>query len=723
MNERFARAGVIARIELTHEPDFVLGSITVRPSLREIGGPGFLETIDPRVMQVLVALARAEGRTVSRDDLIESCWDGLIVGEDAINRCIGRLRKVAEASGNAFAVETIPRVGYRLQIAKAPPAAPEPEHPAPPLAQPLPAQPTEPAHSTETPSVVPQMSTAGATASGLSRRGAPLLALLGVVLLLSLVGLGLVMFHRPANPEQPRNFPAASFQNLSSDRNTGPAALKSAAATPVEASVAVLPFVNMSGDPKQEYFSDGFSEELINDLANVPHLNVASRTSSFAFKDKLESIKTIARALDVHAVVEGSVREAGNRVRITAQLIDASDGYHLWSADYTRSLTDILSVQDEVARAIAAALTHRLVPANPRPRIDPAVYHQYLEGVHQFYEPAPAGWRSALGIFEQVTLRAPGFADGFAWLSNAAMVLAYNSDAAPASDFAIASAAAQRALSLDSQNQRARFDREEVELGTWRWQAAASDIRILIGQNPNGFYSLLGLWNYYAGLGFPDHALAAWQRMRAFQPEYYRDDLVTIWAFDEAGRFQDLIRVAEAQLVRNPRDTYRLAFLCSADAATDQIAKARSVGERLRGLQNGFDSTFYSQDCQFYIAMASGDRPAALKLLQIWESEFPEKGLYGPNVTGILADAFGATYVLLTDYDKANSWFERAYERREPAFFPYFYLRGFGYEKAIEKYRQTQGYKALAAKPLFKTWQAEHDRIASALAAHRDPLN
>jgi TolB-like protein/tetratricopeptide (TPR) repeat protein len=498
---------------------------------------------------------------------------------------------------------------------------------------------------------------------------------------------------------------------------------QSVPALPAEASIAVLPFVNMSGDPKKEYFSDGFSEELINDLANVPRLNVVSRTSSFAFKDKNENIKTIARALDVHAVVEGSVREAGDRVRITAQLINASDGYHLWSADYTRNLTDILSVQDEVARTIAAVLTHRLVPATPRPRIDPAVYRQFLEGIHQFYGPAPAGWHNALATFEQVTLRAPDFADGFAWLSNTAMVLAYNSDAAPASDFAFASAAAQRALSLDPHNQRARFDREVVELGTWRWQAAASDIRVLIGQNPNGVYSLLGLWNYYAGLGFPERALAAWQRMRTFQPEYYRNDLVTVWALDETGRFQDLITVAQAQLVRNPRDTYRLAFLCSADAATGQIAQAQSLGERLRSLQNDSDSIFYFQDCRFYIAVAAGDRPEALRLLQMWESEFPEKGLYGPNLTGISAGAFGATHVLLADYDKANTWFERAYERREPALFPYFCLRGFGYEAALEKYRQTPGYKAFAAKPLFREWQAEHDRIAAALAAHRDPLN
>lgn len=118
MNE-LVRAGVIARVELGHEPEFALGPIQVRPSRREIVGAGTHGIIEPRVMQVLVALARAKGDILTRDDLIESCWDGVIVGEDAIQRCVGQLRKLAEASGNAFAIETIPRVGYRLKVAKA----------------------------------------------------------------------------------------------------------------------------------------------------------------------------------------------------------------------------------------------------------------------------------------------------------------------------------------------------------------------------------------------------------------------------------------------------------------------------------------------------------------------------------------------------------------------------------------------------------------------------
>jgi len=117
MNERTNGTSAIARIDLAHEADFTLGPIRVRPSRRELVSDGRRETLEPRVMRVLVALARALGDVLSRDDLIESCWDGVIVSEGAINRCVGQLRKIAEASGNAFAIQTVARVGYRLTAA------------------------------------------------------------------------------------------------------------------------------------------------------------------------------------------------------------------------------------------------------------------------------------------------------------------------------------------------------------------------------------------------------------------------------------------------------------------------------------------------------------------------------------------------------------------------------------------------------------------------------
>src|SRR5262249_1052131 len=145
-----------------------------------------------------------------------------------------------------------------------------------------------------------------------------------------------------------------------------------------------LPFTNMSGDPSKDYFSDGISEELLNQLANVSELRVAARTSSFAFKGKNQDIRNIARALNVRAVLQGTVRDAAHHIRIAAQLTNAGDGYRLWSKTYDRDLRNILSLQDEIARAITASLTHSLLGASAKPAagapIDPEAYRKYLEG-------------------------------------------------------------------------------------------------------------------------------------------------------------------------------------------------------------------------------------------------------------------------------------------------------------------------------------------------------
>ena len=131
-------------------------------------------------------------------------------------------------------------------------------------------------------------------------------------------------------------------------------------------SIAVLPFVNMSSDVEQEYFSDGLSEELLNLLAKIPELNVASRSSAFQFKGEKFDLKEVAKKLDVDHVLEGSVRKAGNQVRITAQLIKADDGYHMWSETYDRSLDNIFAIQDEISAAVVAALKIELLGVAPQ---------------------------------------------------------------------------------------------------------------------------------------------------------------------------------------------------------------------------------------------------------------------------------------------------------------------------------------------------------------------
>ena len=177
-------------------------------------------------------------------------------------------------------------------------------------------------------------------------------------------------------------------------------------------SIAVLPFANMSADRENEYFSDGLSEEIINALAHIPELKVTARTSAFAFRGKEQDIRTIAKALDVRTVLEGSVRRFGNRLRVTAQLIDAADGYHVWSERYDRELSDVFAIQDEIAQAIATALrltlTKEKAPRRPTANLD--AYETYLKARYYQWKLLPEFAARSKAYYEETLALDPQLA-------------------------------------------------------------------------------------------------------------------------------------------------------------------------------------------------------------------------------------------------------------------------------------------------------------------------
>ncbi len=217
-------------------------------------------------------------------------------------------------------------------------------------------------------------------------------------------------------------------------------------------SIAVLPFVNMSGDSENEYFSDGISEEILNSLAQMPGLQVAARTSSFSFKGHTKEFPDIARELEVRMVLEGSVRKQGNRVRITAQLIDASKGFHVWSQTYDRDLKDIFAIQDEIAHAIADELQVKLAAAHDDGKSDTkdlVAYDEYLKGMQLWQAREEPNLRAAEALFRSALKRDPDFAKAWAGLALVWLVLPEwtNEPLAPA--WAIARDAAEHASALD----------------------------------------------------------------------------------------------------------------------------------------------------------------------------------------------------------------------------------------------------------------------------------
>ncbi|HET6566273.1 MAG TPA: hypothetical protein VFG52_12740, partial [Xanthomonadales bacterium] len=192
-------------------------------------------------------------------------------------------------------------------------------------------------------------------------------------------------------------------------------------------SVAVLPFVNMSSDPEQEYFSDGISEEILNSLAKVKDLNVAGRTSSFAFKGENQDLRKVGEALSVQHILEGSVRKSGNKVRITAQLIKVDDGYHLWSESYDRELDDVFAIQDEIAGAILEQLKAHLLDGESiqvaSVRADSAAYDLYLLAKQRIYERTRPALESATELLDRALTIDANYAPAYAQRAIATMLL------------------------------------------------------------------------------------------------------------------------------------------------------------------------------------------------------------------------------------------------------------------------------------------------------------
>ena len=243
------------------------------------------------------------------------------------------------------------------------------------------------------------------------------------------------------------------------------------AATP-ENSIAVLPFVNISDDAQNEYFSDGLTEELLNLLAQVEGLKVAARTSSFSFKGANADIATVAEQLMVSHILEGSVRKAGTTVRITAQLIKASDGYHLWSATYDRKLADIFAIQDEIAAAVVEALTMTILgPASKTlARVLPAssdVYVLYLKGRHVYNQGKDRGdvqlIRQAMALYESALAQEPDYALAHAGLADAWGRLAIEGEVSEAEGYERSRRAVFEALAIDDRLPEAWFALADIQ--------------------------------------------------------------------------------------------------------------------------------------------------------------------------------------------------------------------------------------------------------------------
>ena len=254
-------------------------------------------------------------------------------------------------------------------------------------------------------------------------------------------------------------------------------------------SIAVLPFVNMSSDKEADYFSDGMTEELINALANVDGLRVASRTSAFAFKGKNVSVAKIGEDLKVATVLEGSVRRQDDRLRITAQLVNAADGYHVWSKTYDREVKNVFAVEDELARSIVQALTPKLIGSESAPLVKPSTanleaHDLYLQGRYFKEKRSAEALRTAAEFFERATAKDPAYALAWVGLADATALL---SEYGPVPASGVVPKARQsvlRAIELDPRLAEAHATLGLIGMYSFQWAEADQEYRKAIELNP-----------------------------------------------------------------------------------------------------------------------------------------------------------------------------------------------------------------------------------------------
>src|SRR5687768_5673925 len=331
-------------------------------------------------------------------------------------------------------------------------------------------------------------------------------------------------------------------------------------------SIAVLPFASLSSDPENEFFCDGITEELLNVLAKIDGLQVTSRTSSFAFKGKTEDVREIAAKLNVQKVLEGSVRKAGNKVRITAQLINAADGYHLWSETYDRSLEDIFAVQDDIAREIASKFRLNLDESEHQKEMVKAptgnieAYRKYLEGIYLWNTQLPENIQPAIDSFTKATKLDNKFAAPYSHLAFIYFFLYYTGVKAQADAQILCREAAQNAIKRDPEDSQALLALGISQVFDFDWKNAKDSLEKSVTKNPNSSLGQIMLMSYYFMVLEYEKTFAGLEKARQLDPlgGFTIGGVTEFYVY--LGKWTDAITVADELLKVIPDNPFVLQY-------------------------------------------------------------------------------------------------------------------------------------------------------------------
>jgi len=558
---------------------------------------------------VLAVLLERAGDLVTREELREQIWpaDTFVDFDHSLHNAIARLRDVlGDSPENPRYIETLPRRGYRF-IASA---------------EKLPAPGTQSTPESEPVSAPPERV--------VQTRSRPFAAIVGSVLVI--VALAVAMLLVPAH--------------------------RTIAASPIR-SIAVLPLANFSGDPSQDYFVDGMTDELITDLAKVGSLRVTSRTSVMPYKGTKKRLPEIARELNVDGIVEGSVTRSGQRVRITAQLLQGSTDKHLWAETYDRDLGDVLKLQGELADAIAQQVRAQLSPTQQAQIrqahvVDPVAHDAYLRGRLYFVTETdkPESLRKAQDLFQQSIQRDPSFALAYAGLADTYVFLAYSGAVPKDQAYTSAKDALAKALALDDSVGEAYDTLGTLSEFNWDWASADRAFNRAIALAPSYSCAHEDRAIFLATTGRRAEALA--EIAKIDQLDYglsaAGSEISTYYALRD---YPDLIEASKRAMLLDSKGWWLHYDLGIGYEGAGKLQEAISEYQKAAKLSDG------DQNVLTYLAHADdaiGHRAEAVKILRDLEQK--SKRIDVPPYV------MATTYAGLGDREKAFEFLEKAYQVR-----------------------------------------------------------
>jgi len=427
-------------------------------------------------------------------------------------------------------------------------------------------------------------------------------------------------------------------------------------------SIAVLPFVDMSPQKDQEYFCDGMTEELINRLSNIRELKVPARTSAFAFKGKAGDIREVGRKLNVQTVLEGSIRKIDNQLRVTAQLVNISDGFHLWSETYDRELKDVFRIWDEIALNIADKLKLTLL-SDERARLvkrsteNLEAYNLYLLGFYFFQKAAVENdYRKAIRCFEQAIAKDPSYALAYVGQALCYSVLCIAGYLAPKESYPKAKEAVEKALELDEKLGEAHASLGRLKwVFDWDFAGAEHEFKRALKLNPGSMSIYIPYSVYLTRMGRFDEAIAGFKRVVELDPATPTNYIYLAGGYKHAGRYDEAIAQIKKGLDLDPNDLNGQLFLASAYALKGMYGEAIAQADKvISAWPTPEDAPILSS--LGWVYAVSGKQEKAWDILN--------RMLDLRTKRYVDAYLIGEVYAGLGEKDKAFEWLNKAYEER-----------------------------------------------------------